>query len=248
MEEQDYIQFEGYLTGDLSKSDLLAFDERLESDSDFKTAFEIYKDVSSHLQHNIANEQESADFKANLDVITNQYFHDIESADVENKSSQKSNFYKYAIAASVVILLGFFVFNLLGKPNYNDYNSFDPISLTVRSAEDASFSNAEQSFNTQNYEAAIAAFNTILEEDFSNLEIQLYKSMALVETNQFEEADTLLNKLSKGSSAYKNKAKWILALSYLKQEKIELCKETLQSVPKDADDYKRAQELFNKLD
>ncbi len=39
----------------------------------------------------------------------------LKDADVENKSSQKSNFYKYAIAASVVILLGFFVFNLLGK-------------------------------------------------------------------------------------------------------------------------------------
>ena len=53
MEEQDYIQFEAYLAGDLSEDDVVAFNERLNSDAQFKEAFEIYKDLSSSLEHQI---------------------------------------------------------------------------------------------------------------------------------------------------------------------------------------------------
>ncbi|MBF8149881.1 hypothetical protein ITJ86_08215 [Winogradskyella sp. F6397] len=248
MEEQDYLQFEAYLTGDLSQDDLLVFNERLQSDAQFKKAFEVYKDMSAHLEHEIMNEQEISDFKANLDVISNKHFNTTENSDNTIETSQKSSFYKYAMAASVVILLGFFIFNQFGKPKYEDYNTFDPISLTVRSSEDANFSTAEQSFNAQNYEDAIKAFNTILENDFSNLEIQLYKSMALVETDQFQEADMLLNKLTNGNTAYRNKAKWILALSYLKQDKTAASIKVLQTIPEDAEDYTSAQDLLDKLD
>ncbi|EPR72868.1 hypothetical protein ADIWIN_2191 [Winogradskyella psychrotolerans RS-3] len=248
MEEQDYIQFEAYLVGDLSEEDLLAFNMRLESDPEFNKSFEIYKDLTSNLEHQIANEREIFDFKANLDVISSQHFNAIHDEDLIIKPSPTSNFYKYAVAASVVILLGFFVFNQFGSPSYDDYNNFDAISLTVRSAEDDSFSKAEQNFNSQNYDDAIVVFNTILEADFSNLEIQLYKSIALVETNQFEEAEVLLNKLSNGNSAYKNKAKWILALNYLKQNKESECINVLKTIPQDAEDYKTAQELMKKLD
>ena len=249
MEDQDYIMFEAYLSGDLSADELNAFNERLNSDEQFQQAFKMYRDLSSHLEHNITNEQESADFKANLDVISNQYFNKIDDPiGTTTDESGKSNFYKYAIAASVILLLGIFVFNQFNTPTYKDYNNFEPISLTVRSSDNAFFNQAEQSFNAKNYEEALVAFNSILEEDFSNLEIQLYKGIALVETNQFEEADDLLKKLSQGNSAYKYKAKWILALSYLKQENKLACIETLKTIPKEAEDYKRVQDLLKKLE
>jgi tetratricopeptide (TPR) repeat protein len=248
MEEQDYIQFEAYLVGDLSEEDLLAFNMRLESDPEFNKSFEIYKDLSSNLEHQIANEREIFDFKANLDVISSQHFNAIHDEELVIKPSPKSNFYKYAVAASVVVLLGFFVFNQFGGPKYDDYNNFDPISLTVRSSDDSNFSKGEQSFNAKNYKEAIKAFNLILEDDFTNLEIQLYKSMALVETNRFEEAEILLRKITNGNSAYQNKAKWILALNYLKQDKESECIKVLKTIPQDAEDYKTAQELLEKLD
>lgn len=247
MEEQDYLQFEAYLDGNLSKDEILTFNEKLKSDAQFKKAFLVYQDITSHLKHQIENEQETADFKANLDVISTQHFNKSEENKISSKPSHRSNFYKYAIAASVVILLGFFVFNQFGDPRYKDYNNFDTISLTVRSSENAVIKKAEQSFNSQNYAEALTAFNIILEDDFSNLEIQYYKGIALVETNQFEEAELLLTKLSNGSSVYKNKAKWILALNYLKQDHKSACVEVLQTIPKDAEDYNKAQKLLNKL-
>ena len=91
-------------------------------------------------------------------------------------------------------------------------------------------------------------FNQILEEDSSNTEIQLYKSITLIETNQFSESFEFSVGISEGNSIYKNKAMWYLALSKLKQGNFEACKNILKSIPKDAKDYKQAQKLLNKLD
>jgi len=248
MEEQDYIQFETYISGEMSQNELLDFENRLQTDSKFNEAFQIYKDLSSHLKHEIANEQEASDFKANLDVVSSLYFNKHEVDQPKEKVSQKSNFYKYAVAASVIVLLGFFVLNQLSDPTYEDYNDFHSISLMTRSSGDEVTMEAEESFNAKNYKDALIAFNIILEDDFANLEIQLYKSIALVETNQFEEGDDLLLKIINGSSAYRDNAKWILALSYLKQENKSGCIEVLKTIPEGAEYYKSAQKLLKKLD
>jgi tetratricopeptide (TPR) repeat protein len=248
MEEQDYLQFEAYLENKLSEDALRSFEERLNSDVEFNNAFNIYQDLASHLKHDIANEQENSDFKANLDVISNMYFNKLEDKQLEILAPQKSNFYKYATAASVALLMGIFIFSHFQNPSYSDYNTFDPISLTVRNTSNEAVKIAEETFNSQNYKEAIVAFNTLLETNNSNIELQLYKGIALVETNQYQEARSLLIKISEGNSAYKNKAKWILALSYLKQENRSECITILKSIPQEAEDYKQAQKLLNKLD
>ncbi|QNK77227.1 tetratricopeptide repeat protein [Winogradskyella undariae] len=248
MEEQDYIQFEAYVSGEMSKNELLDFENRLQIDSKFNEAFQIYKDLSSHLKHEVTNEQEISDFKANLDVVSSMYFNKHEVDPPIEDVTEKSNFYKYAAAASVIVLLGFFVFNPFSDPTYEDYNDFDSISLMTRSAGDKITIEAEESFNAKNYKDALTAFNIILEDDFANLEIQLYKSIALIETNQFKEGDVLLLKIINGSSAYRDNAKWILALSYLKQEKNAASIEVLKTIPEDAEYYKSAQKLLKKLD
>ena len=41
---------------------------------------------------------------------------------------------------------------------------------------------------------------------------------------------------------------WYLALSKLKQDNLEACKNVLKNISEDAEDYKQAQKLLNKLD
>ena len=135
-----------------------------------------------------------------------------------------------------------------GEPSYSDFANYNQISLTVRGTSDALLKEAETAFNNKNYEEAEQLFNQILEQVSSNTEIQLYKSITLIETNQFDEADELLEGISEGNSIYKNKATWYLALSKLKQNNLESCKSILKSIPDDAEDYKQAQKLLNKLD
>ncbi|UAB74146.1 M48 family metallopeptidase [Mesoflavibacter sp. SCSIO 43206] len=249
MEEQDYILFEDYLSGNLDENATNALETRLETDKAFKQSFSIYKDISAHLDHEIGNEEKTMDFRANLDSISHNYFSKLNAQQEEVKVKKSSGFYKFAIAASVVLLLGFFVFNQFsGDPSYSDFANYDQISLTVRGDNDGLLKEAETAFNTKNYEEAELLFNQILEQDSGNTEIQLYKSITLIETNQFSEADELLKGLSEGNSIYKNKAMWYLALSKLKQDNLEACKNVLKNISEDAEDYNQAQKLLNKLD
>ena len=249
MEEQDYILFEDYLSGNLDKDATNAFETRLETDKAFKQSFRIYKDISVHLDHEIGNEEKTMDFRVNLDSISHNYFSKLNAQQEEVETKKPFSFYKLAIAASIALLLGFFVFNQFsGDPSYSDFANYDQISLTVRGENDALLKEAETAFNTKNYEEAELLFNQILEEDSSNTEIQLYKSITLIETNQFSEADELLKAISEGNSIYKNKAMWYLALSKLKQDNLEACKNVLKNISEDAEDYNQAQKLLNKLD
>ena len=113
IDEQEFIQCEKYLLGDLTKDKLSFFNERLRSDDQFKQAFKIYKDISDHLIHEITNERPISDFKANLDVISSQYFNTIHDKDMNSVASSKSHFYKYVIIVCVIIFIGFLVFKLI---------------------------------------------------------------------------------------------------------------------------------------
>jgi len=244
MEDQDYILFDQYLQGELSKEGLSAFKERLKNDEVFKTSFETFKELSTHLEYKFKDETETNAFKENLQDISNRYF----DKETTKEKPKQFNFFKYTIAASIALIIGITAFNQLSSPSYSDYNTHENINLSVRSGDNDLLKAAEKAFNTKNYLEAENLFNQIIEKTPSNLEIQLYKGISLIETNQFSEADELLSGLSKTNSAYKYKAKWYWALSKLKQEDNESCIKLLKQIPKETENYKQAQKLLNKLD
>ena len=106
---------------------------------------------------------------------------------------------------------------------------------------------AQDAFNAQKYKTAIPHFEAVLKANKSP-EIQYFYAVSLLEDNQFQKAETNLLELKSGTSIYKNKATWYLALSKLKQEDYDSCKIILQSIPDDFEDYDQVQELLNDLD
>src|SRR5690606_33814315 len=132
-------------------------------------------------------------------------------------------------------------------PVYGDYANFNKISLTVRGGNEELLPKAEKAFNEGNYEESLLYFDQILAKEDDYKEIQLYKSIALIETSQYEEAEELLTVLSTGASVFKYDAMWYLALSKLKQKKYEECKIILERIPEDTEGYKKAQKLLRKL-
>ena len=160
MEDQDYILFDQYLQKELSKEEQSNFEERLNNDENFKDSFNTYKELSIHLEHKFEGETEAMVFKENLQNISNQHFN---KNSTEVKSS-KFNSFKYAIAATVALLIGITAFNQLSNPSYTDYNNHEIISLSVRGGEDSLLKEAETAFNSKNYSEAENAFNKILEK------------------------------------------------------------------------------------
>mgnify|MGYP003474445742 CR=1 FL=1 len=70
----------------------------------------------------------------------------------------------------------------------------------------------------------------------------------ILQKEAFQKAENNLAELKSGTSIYKNKATWYLALSKLKQKDYKTCKEILLTIPDDYEDYDQVQELLSELD
>lgn len=244
MDNQNYILFESYLSGTLTEDEIVSFENKLKNNAPFNTEFNTYKELSGFLEHKFRREEASTAFQKNLKNISNTYFEKLETP----KKSIKFKPWQYVIAASLVLFFGIQFFNSLATPTYAKYTSYDTISLTVRGSQNELLTNAEEAFNNKNFTEAETYFTQLLETDSNNNELKLYKAFSQIELNKYNEADAILNTLSKGNSVYKNKAAWYLALSKLKQKNHEASIEILKTIPKDADNYKNAKKLLKKLD
>ena len=246
MEEFKYIEFENYLKNELTEIEKKAFELKLKSDVDFKQEFEIYKALNNSLSSKFSNEKDEQALRSTLTNLGNQFIKEPKSSKKKTKVISLFNYKKLMVAASIALLIGFFIFKN-ENPTYSDFANHSNLEFTVRGDNNKTIKTAETAFNTQNYTTAFAQL-TVLEKEFPNdIEIQLYKAICLLELDKFSQADVIFEKISTGDSAFSTKATWYKALSLLKQEKFEACKNTLKTIPESAEEYKMAKKLLNKL-
>lgn len=244
MEDRDYILFEDYLSDSLNERGQKEFEERLSKDEDFREAFKLYKSTSNFLSDKFSNDEERQAFKENLTKISNSYS---ESTKLAIKKSSYFQPWKLAIAASLLVIFGIFYSQWFSTPTYQDFADYPQISLTQRGVSNTLKTKAETSFNAQNYSEAISFFKTILEDEPENSEIQLYLAIAYVENDNFAKADSIFKNLLNTSSVYLNQVRWYAALSQLKQKDYVKTKNLLQLIPRDAEEYEKAQKLLGDL-
>jgi len=244
MEDRDYILFEDYISQYLSDSEREAFEKRLIEDDAFSKAFALYKETAAFLEHKFSDKTDRDAFKTNLSKISS-------SDSVKTKlPSEKIRFlhpWKLAVAASILVIVGFFYSQWLTTPVYQGFADYPQISLTVRGDSNKMKAEAENAFNSQNYKDAIPLFKTLQKSEPENTEIQLYLAVSLVEENAFGEADVLFDSILKEPSAYLNQARWYAALNKLKQKEYAETEAILHLIPQEAEEYPQAQILLKKL-
>ena len=243
MEPQDYTLFENYLSNDLDAEAKTGFETRLQNDTDFKAEFETYKEISEHLEYQFSNAEARENVTKTIENIGDTYFETNTSAE---KSSRFNRSY-LAIAASIVIIVGMFGYNWFSVPTYSDYNNYGDINLTVRGDQNEAINNAENAFNSKEYAEANVYFDKILAKTPNNVDVQFYKGISLIETNNYGEADRVFRSLAEGNSVYKYEAIWYRALSQLKQKDNAGAIAILETIPKEADVYEKAQKLLKEL-
>lgn len=244
MENDDNILFAAYIEKSMTEIELESFENRLKTDRAFADAFEEFKEIYQVLENQFSSERET--FIKSVKKADSEY-----KLESNSESSSSRVFplkpWQMGIAASILLVIGFYFFSNIGKPSYTEYANPGEIVLTVRSESQTDFKNAEASFNSRDFSKSISYFDILLEKSPENVEIQFYKAIALVETDQFDKANSLLKSISEGNSAYAHKAIYWRALNMLKQNKFKEAKTILQGIPSSSPEYQKANKLLSKL-
>lgn len=180
-------------------------------------------------------------FEENLTKISDKYF---------NKKKQKSTSLKpwyFVVVASLIIMFGLFFFDYRHYPNFEDYNHPESAYFTERGVSEAILKQAENNFNGKRYETAIPIFEMILKQNNSD-EIKYFYAVSLLQVSKYIKAETIFKELEAGNSAYKEKARWNLALSKLRQGKYQECKAILQTISQNYEDYDNVEQLLEELE
>lgn len=240
MNEEMYIGFESYLANEMPADEKERFEEKLQNDAQFMEQFQLFTETTQFLSHKFSSE--TIDFKKNLETISAAHFSETEEKDIKVVNLKP---WYYAVAASMAILFGTLLFNQ-SDPQYGDYSQHESAQFIERGDNDANLKEAQDFFNNKYYQKAVASFEKVA--DLNQPEFQYFYAIALIETNSYTKAELTLNSLKNGTSVYKDKAIWYLALSNLKQKKLDDCKSLLKQIPADAEEYDKAQQLLNDLD
>lgn len=241
MNEERYILFDQYLQGEMTVEERNNFEKQVSENEEFAAEFRAFKEVLSQLDNKFGYEQEREAFKENLSVISDKHF---------NKEEPKVVLMRpwyYAAAASVAILFGLFFFDYNQNPSFNDYNHPGQAHFTERSNTNVNLIQAEKTFNDRKFKEAIPFFEAVLKNK-KTAEIQYYYGVSLLQTNQYKKAEAVFNELKSGSSVYKEKALWNLALLKLKLKDYKGSKQILETISQDYEDYDEVQELLHALD
>jgi len=240
MNEERYILFDQYLQGEMTVEEKDNFEKQLSEDHEFSSEFETFKEVQLRLKTKFEFEEEREAFKANLTTISDTHFNTSKPKVVVMRP------WYLAAAASVIILFGLFFFDY-NNPSFADYDNPETASFVERGDTDTALIGAQTAFNDGKYAAAIPLFEEILKEN-KTPEIQYFYGVSLLEESKYPKAEAVFNELRSGTSAYKDKATWSLALSKLKQKKYDQCKEILQTISQDYENYDEVEHLLDELD
>lgn len=241
MNEERYLLFDQYLQGEMTVEERNNFEKEVSENPEFAAEFRTFKEVLVQLENKFGHVQEREAFKENLSSISDKHF---------NKNKPKLVVMRpwyFAAAASVALLFGLFFFNQNAKPTFEEFNQPQQAYFAERGDLNATLKQAEEAFNAKNYKAALSFFETILKEN-KTPEIQYFYGIALLEENEFSKSEAVFNELKSGTSVYREKALWYLALSKLKQKDYKASKQILQTISKDYEDYDKVQKLVNALD
>jgi TolA-binding protein len=240
MNEERYILFDQYLQEEMTVEEKDSFEKQLSEDHELSSEFETFKEVQLRLKNKFEFEEEREAFKTNLNEISDKHF---------NTSKPKVVLMRpwyYAAVASVIILFGLFFFDY-NNPTFADYDNPETAAFVERGDTNATLKEAQAAFNDGRYKEAIPLFEEILKEN-NTPEIQYFYGVSLLEESKYPKAEAVFNELRSGTSVYKEKATWNLALSKLKQKKYNECKAVLETISQDYENYDDVEKLLDELD
>jgi len=225
-----------YLEGDLSESEKLEFETRLNSDQSLQKELAAIKEMKNFAQ---SKAKENNAIQSSRDVYQD---YKLKNKTLQKTSKTARNKIKYLIPFSIaaMVLIGAFalgVFNqapLSNQELYSEY--FTPVDLSIitRSEEDQSLEEkAEHNFNTGKYTTATELLSQLIDIDQNNQQLKLYKAISEMEIGNINQAKTTFINLST-NPLYQSESQYFLALCHLKENEIEQATYALKEISEES--------------
>ncbi|MEM6514720.1 MAG: hypothetical protein AAF688_00940 [Bacteroidota bacterium] len=227
MTQEDQIQ--NYLNGKLSTAERAEFERKLDTDADFKAAFEHHKNLQIAFEFNEANE-----LKKRFEMLEQDKVNTFQKL-------LRSRFFYPGIAA--LFVLGFFI----GKNLKNEQNLFDDLidvypnvyQPITRGQSNNDYSDAFVAYENSDFETAEKELESLLLTT-DNENLRFYLALSKIQNEKFDDALSEFDKIDLATSDYNSEILWYSALIYLKKEQNQKSKQLLQQLEETGSAFKAA--------
>ena len=246
-------QINQYLKGTMPEDEKLVFEEKLVKDETLREEVIIQKQLfllqgveTKDLPFSTTNESDLLDLRSKLQ--SEEY--KLLSAKIrkasratKNKSTQHKNYwFKYAVAASLVLVFGVLFYfnsqNSLENYYHENVNWEELPSFIEKGNAENDFQNGENFFKNKDYKNAIATFKKVNSDNKLYPFALMYLGASYDRNNQNNKAIQTFQELSKLTSFEEHsKGYWYELLIYLKQNNIEKAKEIKAVILQDSNNY-----------
>ncbi|MEO0555743.1 MAG: tetratricopeptide repeat protein [Bacteroidota bacterium] len=239
LEAHDIDLIEKAIDQELSESEKLEFEKKLQSSGEFKAYYDQQQSLLDHLRAYKKNEVRN-ELKALYD--------DFKNEKEFTSTSRFSSWLKYGIAAALAIVVAVFIWRITNAPKttqqlYTEYYTPYEGGPLLRGEEQDSMQMALSAYYRHEYEKALSLF----------LRLEGPKRFLLIgncymNLEDYQKAERALKEeYSKPDTPYKDEARWYLALLYLQQNQKENAVKALKEL-QEGYYYDKAREILRELD
>jgi len=243
---------EKYLEGKISKKDKKSLEDRLHSDSAFKSLVEDLGGLIKGIQYSAHKDLMNKLKKTEKLLPPVQGVH-------KPKTVRFRRFkYAVAVAATIILLLGS-IFTIIISRNQTAeedyfmkyYVPYPNIIHPLQRAEEEQMTKEELAYyyyESEQYNKALELFLEMQEETGDSESTRFYLANIYMAMGNYEDAIENFTILLNDSVLFENQTRWYLGLCYLEDGNLKAAEEQLERITETENSYKnRAEELLSKI-
>lgn len=219
MKEEDYLEIEAYLQGELPAEQKTALEERAKSDPAFATALAERRQLHEHLKA----EAGEAALRATLNPMGTKYFPEQKEEpavvrQLRPAAGRRRRWWVGIAAAAAIALAVIAGGQFMGEADhYEQFAQHEPLSLTERGNPASLANQAETAYNNEQYSEAINLLQEYLIVQIDDERARLALGVSLLEEDRDAEAISLFKEIVDTGSALAPYGNWYLALAAVKR-------------------------------
>lgn len=236
--KQDRHKLQKYLDNELSEKELARFEQELSASPELLVDLNLYKEVEEAI-----TDTDVLDFRAQLTDLREE----TRRSETGRRVFRFSRPWHYAASAALALLVAIGLATVLGRPLSNNdlfakYMKPYELVLTNRSVDNEVtqlwMNRAQEFFLSGEFEAAIDAFDEVLEINSNKMEAQFYTGVSFMEIEQHQEASESFTKvIAQDDNLYIQKAEWFLAGCLLAMDETDRARRQLASIASSSSHY-----------